>query len=168
MGASLTSRGQRLYQLIWKRTVGSQMNPQKLEISKIVLESNNTKEIFSSSGEKTIFEGHNILYQTNNNDDSLIKFVEKLSKGSEMLYKIIKAAQKYTKPKSRFSEASLIKELEKMGIGRPSTYSGIITRIQDKLYVEKKTIEGSKIDCINMELKDDKIKEKKEKVTYGG
>lgn len=166
---SLTSRGQRLYQLIWKRTVGSQMNPQKLEVSKIILESKNTKELFTTSIEKTIFEGYNIIYQSGqSNQEELVKLIDKLSEGKEIPYKVIKAEQKYTKPIPRFSEASLIKELEKLGIGRPSTYSGIITRIQDKLYVEKKTVEGTKIDSANIELKNDKITEKNDKVTYGG
>ena len=167
--ASLTSRGQRLYQLIWKRTISSQMSPHTLEISKITIESQNTKEFFTTSLENTLFEGYNVIYQNNiDKDKDLVDFIKNVAEGSEMKYQIIKAEEKYTKPISRYSEASLIKDLEKLGIGRPSTYSGIITKIQEKMYVEKKTIQGEKLDATSIELKQDKIKEKKEKVTYGG
>jgi DNA topoisomerase-1 len=167
--ASLTSRAQRLYQLIWKRTISSQMVPHKLEISKVSIISQNTKEIFTTSLENTLFEGFNILYQSNlNKDIDLINFIKNISKGTEISYETIKAEEKYTKPISRYSEASLIKELEKLGIGRPSTYSGIITKIQEKMYVEKKSLEGEKIDAFNIELKNDNIKEKKDKITHGG
>ena len=166
---SLTSRGQRLYQLIWKRTVSSQMTPHTLEISKITIESQNTKEFFTTSLENTLFEGYNIIYQNNTNKDKdLVNFIKNVKEGSKIEYQIIKAEEKYTKPISRYSEASLIKELEKLGIGRPSTYSGIISKIQEKMYVEKKTIEGEKLETTNIELKNNKIKESKDKVTYGG
>ena len=166
---TLTSRGQRLYQLIWKRTISSQMVPHKLEISKISIKSQNTKEIFTSSLENTLFEGFNIIYQSNlNKDIELINFIKNISKGTEIYSDLIKAEEKYTKPIPRYSEASLIKELEKLGIGRPSTYSGIISKIQEKMYVEKKSLEGDKIDAFSIELKNNNINEKKDKITHGG
>lgn len=166
---SLTTKGKKIYQLIWKRTIASQMTEHKLENFKIILESQNTKEIFTCSLDKTIFKGYSILnHSEENKDEKIIKLLEKNSIGDEMEYNNIKGEQKYTKPIPRYTEASLIKELEKMGIGRPSTYSTIISKIQEKLYVERKTIEGSKLEAIHIDLIDDIIKEKKETINYGG
>lgn len=166
---SFNSKGQKLYQLIWKKTISSQMTAQQLEIYKINLESKNTDEIFSTSIDKTIFEGHNIVYKTNNsNNQNTTQILKNIQKGQKMFYEKIIGEQKFTKPIPRFTEASLIKELEKIGIGRPSTFSGIITKIQEKSYVEKKTIEGLEIKIEYIELKNEKITEKNNKIIYGG
>jgi DNA topoisomerase-1 len=166
---SLTGRAQKLYQLIWKRTVASQMETQKIEINTISIVSQTTKEIFVNSIDKVLFYGYGIVYKKSDDDDDNenLKLISKISKGDKVTYNSIKAEEKYTRPISRYTEASLIKELERLGIGRPSTYSSIITKIQDKAYVEKKSVEGEKVDSKHFELTNKKITEKKEKFMYG-
>lgn len=171
---NFNTREKNLYKLIWNRSVASLMTSQNLYIYKIFINTKNTKETFISQYEETIFDGFSRLYlkqKIENNKDTYkpTDIIKLIKKEKEIKYKEIKAEEKYTKPIPRYTEASLIKELEKLGIGRPSTYSGIITKIQDKKYVEKKTKLGedllSNIFTISPNKKN--IHEKQTKIKYG-
>lgn len=151
---------QRIYKLIWQRTMASQMSPQKCNITTIKIgitkkENKETlKEIFETKSTEIKFDGFQKIYNSEKvPNNGLEKESEKPKKKNdnigvpdELIYVQFKANEKYTKSKhSRFNEASLIKELEKKGIGRPSTYSNIISTIQDRNYVKKDSIEGKEV-----------------------
>jgi len=127
-----TEEEKRLYQLIWQQYISCQMpDAEYLSTSaKIVID----KYIFSAKGREIIFDGYTKVYQAikSDNDDIL----PPLEEGEILKLDEIKLDKKFTKPPSRYSEAALVKELEKKGIGRPSTYANIISTIQDRGYVE--------------------------------
>ena len=97
------------------------------------------------------------------------KVLEKLKPNMDCSYQKITAIQKYTKPpQTRFTEASLIKKLDELGIGRPSTYSSMVTTVQDKKLAEKKSIEGKEVKLESLKLENNEIEEKEEKGKIGG
>ncbi|MCY4561374.1 MAG: type I DNA topoisomerase [Flavobacteriaceae bacterium] len=148
----------RLYQLIWNRSIASQMSQAKIEKTKIEIGSKNTPEIFRAEGEVITFEGFLKVYQSE--QSSIQKSSDQLPKvivGQPLTVDLIKARLRFTKPPVRFTEASLVKHLEELGIGRPSTYAPIVTTIQKRQYVEIGKNKGriQKLECI--ELKDNQI-----------
>lgn len=157
----------KLYSLIWKRTVASQMACQKLKTFEIkinILLSKNS--FFKSALKKVTFDGYTIIYNCENeNKEKLIKLVCKLSMGTELKYEKIVATEKMTNPPQHYSEHSLVKQLKKLGIGRPSTYATIIDTIQNRGYVVKTTKSGKKVDYNIITLNGDIINEKKDKIT---
>jgi len=132
----LTNDEFKLYQLIYNRFIASQMKPAIFEIQNIIFASDKGK--FKASGRKLIFDGFYKIYGDKDRDKILPDF----KVGEEVKLEDIKAEQHFTEPPSRYSEASLIKELEKRGIGRPSTYAPTITLLQNREYVktEKKQL----------------------------
>lgn len=168
---TFNAREKNIYKLIWNRTVASLMTSQNLYVYKIFIHTEKTKEIFISQYEETIFDGFSRLYQNIEKEENKQKenIIKSIKKDQELSFKTIHAEQKYTKPIPRYTEASLIKELEKLGIGRPSTYSSIITKIQDKHYVEKKSKEGEEIisESLCIQANKDKIIKKDNKIRYG-
>lgn len=167
---TIDSYGKKLYKLIWKRTVASQMASAKINIITSNIEISNRKEYFISKYEKVIFDGFQRVYkqyQEENDSDEDNNFEIKLKEGDILKRKTIHITEKYTKPSSsRFTEASLVKELDKKGIGRPSTYSNMISIIQDRKYANKMDINGGKKECLKLELKlNDEINETKNLVT---
>ena len=134
----LTDQEYKLYDLIWKRTVASQMESAKIEQTKLTISDN--KHIFTASGKTIIFPGFLRAYVEGSDDpnanlDDMEKVLPKVKKGDSLSCVLIEPKQHFTKPISRFTEASLVKEMESLGIGRPSTYASIMKRIQDKGYV---------------------------------
>ena len=129
----------KLYGLIWRRAVASQMESKKVMQISAQLSPKNTKKeyIFSVSGEKILFDGFRKVFNDEILDEN-IAIIEDLNKGDNCKLIELLLAQKYTKPKPRYNEASLVKTLEKLGIGRPSTYATIISTVIDRGYVEKK------------------------------
>ena len=127
-----TEEEKRLYQLIWQQYIASQMpDAEYLSTSaKINIE----EYTFSAKGREVVFDGHTKISQPIKSDDEDI--LPPLNEGESLNLNEIKLDQKFTKPPSRYSEAALVKELEKKGIGRPSTYANIISTIQDRGYVE--------------------------------
>ena len=128
----------KVYELIWKRTVASQMNPAKIEQTKLQIKSDNY--IFSASGKTIVFPGFLRAYVEGSDDpneklDDMENTLPIVKKGDQLSWNDIIPKQHFTKPIARFTEASLVKELESLGIGRPSTYASIMKRIQDKGYV---------------------------------
>ena len=134
----LTDQEYKLYDLIWKRTVASQMESAKIEQTKLTISDN--EHIFTASGKTIIFPGFLRAYVEGSDDpnanlDNMEKVLPKVQKGDALSCSLIEPKQHFTKPISRFTEASLVKEMESLGIGRPSTYASIMKRIQDKGYV---------------------------------
>ena len=130
----------KVYDLIWKRTVASQMNSAKIEQTKLHI--SDEEHIFSASGKTIVFPGFLRAYVEGSDDpdatlDDMEKTLPKVNVGDPVKWDEIIPKQHFTKPVSRFTEASLVKELESLGIGRPSTYAAIMKKIQDKQYVRK-------------------------------
>ena len=141
------SEQERLYDLIWKRAISSQMSDAQLERTTIKLNAKGVDETFQAKGEVIKFEGFLKVYLESNIDDEededfedgLLPAVEK---GDAVETDEIKITQRFSRPPSRYVEASLVKKLESLGIGRPSTYAPTITTIQKRGYVEKPDREG--------------------------
>lgn len=122
----------KLYSLIWRRTVACQMADAVYDDTKIVVEAGDYE--LTATGEVAKFEGWRILFKK----DKEAEILPLVETGDALVKKQIKSDQKFTQPPARYNDASLIKELEKRGIGRPSTYATIISTIQDRRYVEQK------------------------------
>ncbi len=130
----------KLYDLIWKRTVASQMSSAKLQKTSVVISDGEHK--FSASGKIIEFPGFMRAYVEGADDpdaqlDDKEKKLPQMDEGDSLVCEAVEAKQHFTKPANRFTEASLVKELEALGIGRPSTYASIMKRIQDKGYVNR-------------------------------
>ena len=150
-----------LYELIWKRTMASQMKDAILEktIAKIAIST--TPEELTASGEVIKFDGFLKVYAESSDDDDEQKEGESrlpnLTVGQKLQFEEMTATEKFTRPAPRYTEASLVKKLEELGIGRPSTYAPTISTIVKRKYVEKRDKEGVKRDLNILKLKDDKI-----------
>lgn len=156
----------KLYELIWKRTIASQMSDAELEktIAKIDISTN--KEELTASGEVLKFDGFLKVYMESHDDedtedDDQDGSLPPLALKQVLPLKEMKATERFTRPAPRYTEASLVKKLEELGIGRPSTYAPTITTIQKRGYVEKRDKEGIKREFRILTLKADKL----EKVT---
>jgi len=141
--AGLSGTQFRLYDLIWKRTIATQMAEAELEFTNVTIEAkaNGKTAEFRTSGKKIIFPGFFRAYVEGSDDpdaalENQEKFLPEMDEGEEVIEEGIEPISHETKPPARFTEASLVKELEKQGIGRPSTYATIISTIQDRGYVE--------------------------------
>ncbi len=151
----------RLYELIWKRTIASQMADAELEntTAKINISTNN--EDLTASGQVIKFDGFLKVYMESNDDDDAEDNDESrlpnLTVGQMLNFNQMLATERFTKHSARYTEASLVKKLEELGIGRPSTYAPTISTIIKRTYVEKKDKEGVKRDFRILKLKDDKI-----------
>ena len=129
----LTAEQYKLYKLIWDRFMASQMTNAKVKNLTVDITAN--KYIFKMGSSKVVFDGFSKIY--NDEDDVVSQKFPDLKVGDELDLKELLSEQHFTQPPSRFSEASLVKQLEEYGIGRPSTYAPIITKIQQRNYVEK-------------------------------
>ncbi|SEW33943.1 type I DNA topoisomerase [Chitinophaga arvensicola] len=151
----------KLYELIWKRTIASQMADAELEktIAKIDISTNH--EELSASGEVLKFDGFLKVYMESHDDEDETEEQEgslpPLAVKQSLDLKEMKATERFSRPAPRYTEASLVKKLEELGIGRPSTYAPTITTIQKRNYVEKRDKEGVKRDFRILTLKADKI-----------
>ncbi len=143
----------RLYELIWKRTIASQMSEAQLERTNVKISNSNNKEVFSANGEMIKFDGFLKVYLegTDIEDEEQAGMLPTLKINEDLSNKYINATERYTKAPYRFTEASLVKRLEELGIGRPSTYAPTISTIQRREYVEKGIIEG--VDRVYTQLK---------------
>jgi len=125
----LTKDQLKLYELIWRRFLASQMAPEKVEITTILIEAG--PYTFRAAGVRRVFQGHAVVWPSKKHDEEL----PKLEKGQTLKLHRLEKTQHFTKPKPRFTEASLIKELEVKGIGRPSTYATILSTLKRRNYV---------------------------------
>ncbi len=152
----------RLYDLIWKRTIASQMSDAELERTNVKISSDKHSEMFSATGEVLLFEGFLKVYLegTDEDDDEQEGMLPALKVGENLENRLITATERYTRPPSRYTEASLVKKLEELGIGRPSTYAPTISTIISRKYVEKGNLEGQEREFTQLTFKDGKISEK--------
>ena len=153
----------RLYNLIWRRTIASQMAEAKLAKTDVTINIDNRSETFQAKGEVVIFDGFLKIAGKTTKDVIL----PKLSVGQKLDYSNITGHQIFSKPKARYSEASLVKKLEELGIGRPSTYAPTISTIQLRGYVEKTDIEGKERQAQTLQLVNSEIVETTETEIYG-
>ena len=149
----------RLYELIWKRTIASQMSDAQLERTQVKIEANTHKELFTANGEMIKFDGFLKVYLEGIDDDEEEQdgMLPSLAEGDPLNNKYITATERFTRPPYRYTEASLVKKLEELGIGRPSTYAPTISTIQNRNYVEKGTVDGSERRYEQLTLKKGKI-----------
>lgn len=152
----------RLYDLIWKRTLASQMSDAQLERTNVKIEADNHNEIFAASGEVLLFEGFLKVYLEGHDDDEEEQegMLPALKVNEKLANNYITATERYSRPPSRYTEASLVKKLEELGIGRPSTYAPTISTIINRNYVEKGTLEGQERNYTQLTLQNSKVGEK--------
>ena len=158
-----TSQEKRLYALIWKRTIASQMADAEIEKTTVEITPSTRSERFTAVGEVVKFDGFLRVYSESSDDqvsdeqdDAILPAV---ARGEKLDSQKITAAQRYTMHPPRYTEASLVKKMEELGIGRPSTYAPTISTIQQREYVEKGDRAGEKRSFITLELSKGKIKE---------
>ncbi|CAM1346245.1 type I DNA topoisomerase [Tenacibaculum crassostreae] len=144
----------RLYSLIWKRTLASQMSEAQLERTVVKIDNTKNKKQFTANGEVITFEGFLKVYLegTDNEDEEQAGMLPKMVVNESLVNELITATERYTRPPARFTEAALVKRLEELGIGRPSTYAPTISTIQRREYVEKGTVEGKERNYIQLSL----------------
>jgi DNA topoisomerase-1 len=134
----------RLYDLIWKRTIASQMSDAQLERTVLKIEADQHQELFTARGEILTFEGFLKVYLEGVDDDEeeVQGILPPVNKGDRLNLKSLVSTQRFSRPPYRFTEASLVKKLEELGIGRPSTYAPTISTVQNRGYIAKGTVEG--------------------------
>jgi DNA topoisomerase I len=151
----------RLYDLIWKRAIASQMSDAKLERTTIKIGNEKLTSIFQAKGEVIIFDGFLKVYLESkldeDEDEENAGLLPKVNEGDDLDCKVINATQRFSRPPARYVEASLVKKLEELGIGRPSTYAPTISTIQKRGYVEKLEREGEERSYSVLSLKGSEI-----------
>lgn len=163
---------QRLYELIWKRAIASQMSEAQLERTNVKIEADKHNKQFTANGEVLKFDGFLKVYLEGRDDED-----EDLQEQEGMLPALrvneklennyITATERFTRPPYRYTEASLVKKLEELGIGRPSTYAPTISTIQNRNYIEKGSVDGVEREYVKLSLRNDNLKEEKLSETVG-
>ena len=158
-----TAQEQKLYELIWKRTIASQMADAELEKTTATISISNSDEVFVATGEVITFDGflrvYKESYDDENEQEDESRLLPPLSIGQALEKATVSATQRFTMCPLRYTEASLVRKLEELGIGRPSTYAPTISTVQQRGYVEKGNKEGVKRSYDIMTLKEGKIAE---------
>ncbi|MGB4773819.1 MAG: type I DNA topoisomerase [Daejeonella sp.] len=156
---------QRLYELIWKRAIASQMSEALFEKTTARIAVSTRKEEFVANGEVMKFDGFLKVYMESTDEEQEVNLDEEndnsilppLSKGQSLNLREMNATERYTRPPARYTEASLVKKLEELGIGRPSTYAPTISTVQNRGYVIKEEREGKLRNFQVLKLQDGKI-----------
>ncbi|MDP5096846.1 MAG: DNA topoisomerase, partial [Flavobacterium sp.] len=150
----------RLYDLIWKRTLASQMSDADLERTNVKIEASNHSETFTATGEVIKFEGFLKVYLEGHDDDEEEQegMLPALKVNEKLVNNYITGTERFSRPPSRYTEASLVKKLEELGIGRPSTYAPTISTIIARTYVEKGSFEGQERKYTQIVLKNSEVK----------
>ena len=164
-----TADERRLYELIWKRTIASQMADAQMERTNVNIGISTNDKQFVATGEAILFDGFLKVYResyddTTEEDTAILPPIEI---GTSLDMEKMEAQQRYTRPPFRYNEASLVKKMEELGIGRPSTYAPTISTIQKREYVTKGDVKGTTQEFQIITLKNNKISEKKGKETIG-
>ena len=169
-----SAQERKLYELIWKRTIASQMADAQIERTQVVISIDGMKDSqFIASGEVITFDGFLKVYQAQNvsvDDDENEggeNLLPALTDGQVLSNSEIMATQRFSQRPPRYNEASLVKKLEELGIGRPSTYATTITTIQDREYVQKGDKQGEVSPYTVLLLKDGNISETEKEITLG-
>ena len=164
-----TADERKLYELIWKRTVASQMAEAQIEKTNVAIEISNSDKEFTASGEVVLFDGFLKVYNESSDDpnESSSGMLPPLVIGQPLDLEKMEAQQRFTRHTPRYTESSLVKKMEELGIGRPSTYAPTISTIQKRGYVEKKDIQGEVRNYKILTLKKNRITEKTGKENIG-
>ena len=166
--AGETKDEQRLYELIWKRTVASQMAEAESEKTTIEVSIHGSKYAFVATGEVITFDGFTRVYVQSSDEETEERHIlPAMSQRERLRLQGAEAVQTYAKPPFRYNEASLVKRMEELGIGRPSTYATIIETIQNVKYVERGSVTGQKRDIAILTLKNGTVTEKQKSEMYG-
>ncbi len=160
---------QRLYELIWKRSIASQMSEAHLERTNVKIEADKHDKEFTANGEVLKFDGFLKVYLESKDEEEEEQsgMLPALKMNEDIQNNYITATERFSRPPYRYTEASLVKKLEELGIGRPSTYAPTISTIQNRNYIEKGLVEGTERDYSQLFLKKDKISEKSLTETVG-
>ncbi len=152
----------RLYDLIWKRAIASQMSEAELERTNVKVSASTHNEAFTANGEVITFDGFLKVYLEGTDDEDVEQegMLPAMRTNEQLLNNYITATERYTRPPSRYTEASLVKKLEELGIGRPSTYAPTISTIQNRNYVEKGAVEGVERSYTQLTLQSGTVKGK--------
>ena len=165
-----TADERRLYELIWKRTIASQMADAQMERTNVNIGVSTNGKQFVATGEAILFDGFLKVYRESYDDaptEDTAAILPPIEIGTSLDLDKMEAQQRYTRPPFRYNEASLVKKMEELGIGRPSTYAPTISTIQKREYVTKGDIKGTPQEFQIITLKYNKITEKKGKETVG-
>ena len=158
-----TSQEQRLYSLIWKRTLASQMADAEIERTTVNITVSRTSEIFVASGEVLRFDGFLGVYMESSDDENLSEdekgLLPALTVHQKLQPELIQALERFSQKAARYTEASLVRKLEELGIGRPSTYAPTITTIQQREYVVKEDREGTERSFLTLTLRQEMVTE---------
>ena len=165
----------RLYELIWKRTIASQMADAQIERTQVLINISGMDDCqFVASGEVITFDGflkvyqaHNVALSEDEEGESSERLLPMVKSGQKLASNEIMATQRYSQRPTRYNEASLVKKLEELGIGRPSTYATTITTIQDREYVQKGDRPGESVPYIVLSLKGDSITSAQKEIILG-
>lgn len=168
LSAGATRDEQRLYELIWKRTIASQMEEAQSEKTTIEVSVHGSKYAFVATGEIITFDGFTRVYvQSTDEESEERRLLPAMAKRERLKLVNAESVQTYAKPPFRFNEATLVKRMEELEIGRPSTYATIIETIQKVKYVEKGNVLGVKRDMAVLTLKNGVVTEKQKSEMYG-
>ena len=166
-----TAPEKRLYELIWKRTIASQMADAELEKTTVSITSPKISGEFTVTGETVKFDGFLRVYRESRDDDANdsqeTQGLPEFKKGQALEFSQISAFERFTQHPQRFNEAALVHKMEELGIGRPSTYAPTIGTIQQREYVLREDIEGTKRECDMLRLENGDIKEQTITEVYG-
>ena len=165
-----TADERKLYELIWKRTIASQMADAQMERTNVNIGISTNKKQFVATGEVILFDGFLKVYMESYDDDraeDTAAILPPIEVGTTLDMEKLEAQQRYTRHPLRYTEASLVKKMEELGIGRPSTYAPTISTIQKREYVTKGDIKGEPLCYKIITLKNNKISDKTGKENYG-
>ena len=165
-----TAQEKKLYNLIWKRTIASQMADAELERTTANISVSNSDGRFVANGEVIKFDGFLRVYLEGTDDENGEKedgLLPPIKKGEMLEMQEVSATERFTQRPARYSEAALVRKMEELGIGRPSTYAPTISTIINREYVEKKSIEGDQRNYNVLLLKKGKIKDSEKTETTG-
>jgi DNA topoisomerase-1 len=154
----------KLYELIWKRTLASQMSDAQLERTNVKIQTSNHGEEFTANGEVVTFDGFLKVYLEGVDEEDAVEqegMLPAMKVGEKLNNNYISATERFSRPPYRYTEASLVKKLEELGIGRPSTYAPTISTIQNRGYVQKGTVEGTERQYAELVLESNEVSEKK-------
>ena len=162
----------KLYQLIYRRTLASQMTNAKIEKTVIEIGDQKLPHHFEAQGEVIIFDGflkaYGIVKTEDDDEENNEKLLPKVSVGEILNFRKIEATEKFTRPAARYTEAGLVKKLEELGIGRPSTYAPTIQTIQNREYVDKREILPQEREILKMSLGKTELKKEILTEKFGG
>lgn len=166
-----TAQEKRLYELIWKRTIASQMADAEIEKTTVNIQISNTNEMFVAQGEVVKFDGFIKVYRESSDDDEqqdeFGHILPPMKKDQELTRREILATERFSVGPQRYTEASLVKKMEELGIGRPSTYAPTISTIQQRDYVQRGDKKGEERSYTLLQLKGKQVTQKTRKEIVG-